>query len=523
MFSIRRAVLGAVATGLLTLCGPAAANARIVTVARHSFQQDNESVLAVYGDRYALVGTSFSSNALYVYDLARRRQAARWTMPALVPAGQSAFPYTMNGLAIDQPRGLLYIANGMRGDVVRVDLTGRTAPLSFGVGLENPQQLALSDDGRYLYVDNSASTGVYEAATGTQLATLPFGTAIAAGHGRLYTLRVGHGFATVAGYDERGGHGRRLATFHGPALSAPSGDVAISPDGRRLYVLWAGLHVLDADTGRVLSTMRLPLFPQYTGLAVAPNGRQAMLTSTDAVGWSETPTDNPQYIAVHYGFVSGGVVPVDLVRMRPIVAHLGSITTPRMGAYTADSRLFVVSESGRIDVISTGTSGRDRYRTPRLDLANPGGGGSGGSGSGSGGSGSGGSTGSGGSGGAGGSGGTGGSTSTPGCTAQNLSGTWGYNDSGFYTPTAVLQQSGSQLSGTLTDPDGSSYSIAGSVSGSSVTMTFTPASGDSSTTYAGSFNGTVTPFPGYTSPMIDGTGTYNGSSNSSASFGNCQP
>lgn len=511
MSLIRRGVLGAIATGLVTLTGVGVATARVVTVARHSFQQDNESVLAVYGDRYALVGTSFSSNSLYVYDLAQRRQAAHWTLPGLVPAGMSAFPYTMNGLAIDQRRGLLYVANGMRGDIVRVDLTGRSAPVSFGAGLENPQQVAVSDDGRYFYVDNSASTAVYEAGAGHQIAVLPFGTAIAAGHGRLYTLRVRNGTATVAGYDERGGHGRRLARFHGPGLSAPSGDVALSPDGRRLYVLWDGLHVLNASTGRVLHTMRLPLFPQYTGLAVAPNGRQAMLTSTDTVGWRETPTDNPRYIEVHYGFVAGGVLPVNLAAMRPIRAHLGSITTPRMGAYTGNSRLFVVSESGRIDLISTGTSGRDRTRTPRLDLANPGGGSSGGSGAGNGGS------------GGTGSGGTTG-TSTPGCTAQNLSGSWAYNPSSspMPAPTAVLQQSGSQLSGTLNDNAGSTYSIVGSVSGSSVTVTFTPTSG-ASTTYAGSFTGTVTPVPGYTTPVIDGSATYsNGSSDSSVSFSDCQ-
>lgn len=453
--------------------------------------------MAVLGSEYALVGTSFdANNTLYIYDLRHHRLATQWQLPVLRDANAINRAYTMDALTIAPNNRQLYVLNHMRADIVAIDLAGKVAPHSIGFDNLTPNALTISRDSRYLYVScTSLLTGndetvVYDTATGTVIEQLPASTSLAVGAGgSLYLLLVDQGRARVWRYGAGQHTGRLLATITGPALATSTGSIALSPDGHRLYVLWNGLRALDPLTGHPIAALALPIYPQYTRLALSPNGRQAMLWTPDFVHWSETPTDNPRYIEVHYGFVAGSLLPVDLSRMRPIMVHLPSLPTPHAVRYTADSRLVVVAQAASLDVLRTGTSGTPSSKLPPISLAQPGG-----------------------------SGGIATARPTPapgatpsaspttGCSARNLTGSWQYTDPRQNGSLSVtLRQSGTAISGTLVDAGGRNWAIQGSVQGNRVVFNIA-LPGDNSPFYNGTFTGLISA----DGTTISGSATFGG-------------
>ncbi|HWE62398.1 MAG TPA: hypothetical protein VHB98_11860, partial [Chloroflexota bacterium] len=261
--------------------------------------------LAVLGSRYAYIGSS-TSNTMYVLDLGAGH-SVRWTLPNI--QGGQGYAYGMEQMALSPDNRTLYFGNLVRGDVVALDVTGRKPLREILLGSPDrvPVGLEVSADNRYLYVQGGNGTDVYDAASGNEIGSIPTADRIApASDGTLYGVSFSAGHIDVHVYDETGNNGRLLAGFDGNTLAQKNGSIALSPDGRRLYVLWNGLRALDPRTGRQVGMVTLPLEPSYTGMALAPNGQQAMLWAPDIAGWYETPTDNPQYIYTHYGFVAGG-------------------------------------------------------------------------------------------------------------------------------------------------------------------------------------------------------------------------
>jgi hypothetical protein len=134
--------------------------------------------------------------------------------------------------------------------------------------------------------------------------------ALAFGHdGKIFALFIADHAARVVEYGS-GGAGRTLARYRGYILAPQSGAIAVSPDERRMYVPYDGLHAFNVRTERRL--IRLPDVPGNIGLAVAPNGRQAMLWAPNFAQFSDTPSERPGYVINHFGYYPGGVVPVDL-------------------------------------------------------------------------------------------------------------------------------------------------------------------------------------------------------------------
>jgi hypothetical protein len=390
----------------------------------------------------------------------------------------------MDQLVLAPNNRWLYILNYVRQDIVRLDLTGVSAAIDASRVPLLSLRMAVSHDNSTVYVsDGVHRIAVFDAALATQIGWLPVValTMASAPDNHLYTLETGRGFAQLRVFGKRGGGGRLLAVFKGNVLADRKATLAFSPDGRRVYVLWDGLRAVDAHSGRVLGMIRLPLSPAYSGMSVAPNGQQAMLWAPDFGGWAESPTSNPHMILVHFGFVAGGILPVDLVHMRPIVAHLNRMGTPRSVVYSADSRSAVVSQLTEVDLLRIGTSGRSSTVLPHFSLANPwsvahrsapamatatSGPSSNPPTA------------------------TSGPSSNPtappapspttgttsSCTTWNVSGAWTFQGDTVTTQNgqATLQQSGSTVSGTLTE-GGVTWTLSGSISGSTLTLTWSAA------------------------------------------------
>lgn len=476
-----RVVLLVIVVAVVMICAStAAAVASYPDVVAQQEFSTNDGGMAVLGDRYALVGTSFDPhNTLYVYDLYRHRVAAAWHLPALRGASAINRAYTMDDLVLSTDQRWLYILNHMRADIVAVDLTGRAAARSIGFANLTPDTLAISPDGRYLYAACTSlltgrhETDIYDTHTYKVIGRLPASTSIAVrAGGMIYRLLVNAGQARLWEYGTAGQPGRLLLHLYGSALDAGSGGLALSPDGARLYVLWDGLRVLSAATGGILRTLKLPLYPQYTQISLAPDGRQAILWNPDFVQWTDTPTDNPSYILVHYGFIPGALVHVDLSTLRPDLQRFPAFSTLHAVAFTSDSHLVVVDQAQTVTVLGMNAVGRISGRGPVIDLGQFSGGGPNGGAA---------------------NGATHGGTAGPGCSAYRLTGSWQYTDPRVGgSLTAVLRQNGSILEGTMVDWGGHRWTIHGSVQSRRVELRFVPP-GNGYTSLDGIFQGTLSP------------------------------
>jgi YVTN family beta-propeller protein len=151
---------------------------------------------------------------------------------------------------------LVYATNEISGDLSIIDpLAGRElARVALG---KRPRGLAASPDGRLLYI---ALSGSPIAGPGVDESTLPPADKTADG---------------IAVFDLRSR--RVLRVLRG--ISDPE-QVAVSPDGRRLYVAsedTGRMIVLDSSQGAVLASFEIGGEPE--GVAVSPNGRVAYGTS----------------------------------------------------------------------------------------------------------------------------------------------------------------------------------------------------------------------------------------------------
>ena len=152
----------------------------------------------------------------------------------------------------------LYVSNEASGDLSVIDPSARREIARIPLG-KRPRGMAPSPDGRLLYI---ALSGSPIAGPGVDESALPPADKAADG---------------IAIFDLRSR--RVLRILRG--VSDPE-QVAVSPDGRRLYVAsedTGRLIVMDAETGAIVASLAVGGEPE--GVAVSPDGRIAYATSEE--------------------------------------------------------------------------------------------------------------------------------------------------------------------------------------------------------------------------------------------------
>lgn len=412
--------------------------------------------VAALGDRYAFAGTSGGLNRILdVIDQRRNSLAARLSLPGLTPYGIVPLAMEMTDLELAPDNRTLYILNRLRRDIVVLDVTGRTAPRTISIAEDRGRRLVVSPDGRYLAVLGDKGATIFKASDGSPNGTVPWATSLVWGRDlSWYILAVKGTHAAVYIYTRAGHLVRGVSLPAGNSMTAQNGSLALSPDGHSLYVLWNGLRALALPSLSLKAGLPLPPVPAYTGLTIAPNGRQAMLWAPFFSARIETPSITPGYVNVTSGWVSGGVQPVELPALRPAPADssLRTVSSPQQVAYSGDSARAYVTTLHNVAVLGTGTSGPDLEPKPPIDLQRMATG------------------------------------PTLHCTSYAVNGTWNLSflpgaPAGRGTGTATLMQNGSTLMGTL-DVNGLAWNLAGSIQGTSVTLTLTAQGQASSTIHA---------------------------------------
>ncbi|HZQ32321.1 MAG TPA: Ig-like domain-containing protein, partial [Mycobacterium sp.] len=157
-----------------------------------------------------------------------------------------------------------------------------------------PKAMAVSSDGKFLYVANSTimQVSVIDTSTNTVTATIPLtdhpnGLALSPDGTRLY-IASGQSFTTVDTADNS-----VLSTIpNGDNLSA----VAVSPDGSRAYVTnlnQNSVSVIDTSGPSVVAAVSTTVSDSPEGIAVSPDGTQVFVTdpAANTVVLIDTATD----------------------------------------------------------------------------------------------------------------------------------------------------------------------------------------------------------------------------------------
>lgn len=426
-----------------------AAHARSASLAVHvasvvSLGANYGAGVTTLADRYVFAGTS-SRRTLEVIDQASNTLLTSLQLPGLTPYGIVPLNMDMTDLAFSPDNRTLYILNRLRNDIAVLDVTGATAPRA--IALPNNgnlwTRLVVSPNGRALSVWGGAGVTFVDTQTGRIGGTVPWARAFVWGaRGTFFALSIHGARGAVGLYDAQGRLQHRVALPAGTSETTPTGSLALSPNGATLYVLWNGLRAIDTATGRIVATLNLPPAPAYIGLAVAPNGRQAMIWAPSVAVSIETPSVTSGYVDVLFGFAGGSVQPIALPSLRPAPADasLRTLSGPLEVAYSGDSSRAYVASLKTLAVLSTGTSGPDLQPRPRVDLqqmlTGP----------------------------------------TLHCAAWNISGPWTFSvlpgaPLGSGSGPATLVQDGPNLGGTITLGGAVSYRLAGTLTGQRVSLT----------------------------------------------------
>lgn len=217
----------------------------------------------------------------------------------------------------------------------------------------DPRAIAISPDGRYLYISNQSSSAmsVVDTDTDTVTATIPvgatpFGVAVSPDGRRVYVANDGQGNVAV------------IDTATNTVIAtSESGDnraiaVAVNPNGRRVYVTtYSGNVVSVIDTARNTVIASIPVVGP-SRLAVTPDGRHLYVSSTDDSGRGSTAVVDITTNRVTTTIPAGG----DEVSMAPDGHHAYVIGNGDGGASTLS-----VIDTGTNAVISTISAGYYSY------------------------------------------------------------------------------------------------------------------------------------------------------------------
>ncbi len=242
------------------------------------------------GARVVVLLGGFREQGLQVVDPAGRRVTQILAQPA-----------AFLGLAFSPDGGSLYASGGSQDVVYRYTWSGDSASLAdsirlhrsgaVGQGARYPSGIALSPDGRRLYVaENLAdSLAVVDAGTGSVLQRLPTGRypyGVAAGpDGRVYVSAWGGSWvATFSPRGDRLVEGARIPVGRHPSA------MALNARGTRLYVALAGydrIAIVDPRRDEVIGALSdavagaPPEGSTPDGLALSEDGRRLYVAEAD--------------------------------------------------------------------------------------------------------------------------------------------------------------------------------------------------------------------------------------------------
>ncbi|MEU1403511.1 serine/threonine-protein kinase [Streptomyces sp. NPDC005728] len=201
------------------------------------------------------------------------------------------------GVAVSPDGRRVYVANFASGSVSVIDVaTNRTVGDPIPVG-DTPEGVDVSPDGRKVYVTNnsSASVSVIDATRNRTVGSpipvgdTPEGVDVSPDGRKVYVANGSSSSVSVidTATNQTVGDPVSVGLF-------PQG-VAVSPDGRRVYVTSLGsgsVSVIDTGTNRTVgSPIRVGSRP--SGIAVSPNGNHAYVTNSgsDSVSVIDTATN----------------------------------------------------------------------------------------------------------------------------------------------------------------------------------------------------------------------------------------
>jgi len=299
--------------------GPVRDSVRVVVYA--PFTESLQPRVPVPGGAWGLARSS--AGVLYVTQ-PTGSTVARFNLPGWTAGGPVA--------VAPAPLDVVFSANGQRAytvsasDSLSVVTVGTGTATSYPVG-ETPWRVVLSADQSRLFVTTTTGTlRVFNAATGAPIASLTAtsgaanGVALAADGSKLYVAAFLGGqiaevtTATLA---------VRNATI-GPSLQ----EIALSPDGRELYVASEAGRILVVNPATLTPTDSIPVTGAF-GLLVTPDGRFLLATLARA----------------------GHILVIDR-RVRRVVRDFSVSGFARRLAFDGSTgAILVTNESGYIDVI----------------------------------------------------------------------------------------------------------------------------------------------------------------------------
>jgi DNA-binding beta-propeller fold protein YncE len=194
------------------------------------------------------------------------------------------------GMVFSADGSTLYVANSKTGNVSRitVEATGQVPQYSFTAqapieGGGGPQQLALSPDGKYLYVSaNPSQLWVVSTATGQLVGQLnvgfaPRGVAVSPSGAQIFVANSGSSTVTVVGRSPGGVHSV-VDTIKGLGSAQ---DVAVTPDGGVLLVTCPAANAVMAINAvypqAPRETLSTGASPQQ--ISLFPSGGYALVTN----------------------------------------------------------------------------------------------------------------------------------------------------------------------------------------------------------------------------------------------------
>jgi YVTN family beta-propeller protein len=261
---------------------------------------DHPEGVAWVGNGPLCLATVYGDDRVVLYDADAKRAVA------IIPMADE--PY---GIVTTPDGKFAYVSHDYPGTVSEIEIATRTVTRTFSVG-ENCRGIALSHDSKTLYVTEflTAKLIAVEIASGRVVDSWP--TYESSNLCRSVTLHptrpkayLPHQLSRVNMFDARGsifprlsycdlvakpaGESRRRAadldTYNGVIVMANPWETALSPDGKKLYILYSGTNdanvssVIDDDyrestPDRIVKLGRLP-----RAIRVHPNGREVYISN----------------------------------------------------------------------------------------------------------------------------------------------------------------------------------------------------------------------------------------------------